>query len=163
MQRHHAVAAHCIGEGEYRLRSARCVAVSVPQKAITGSHSLRTRCAVVDYQIECVHLRADTVAVGFVVVIGATGCISLTIPLETVACHIMICCRSIVIDSQMEGVGAGTTGIVSVFVGVFPTDCIGNTMPFKTVTCRLIDNHMTTLIDGQVERDDAVAADLILL
>ena len=63
----------------------------------------------------------------------------------------------------MEGVGAGTTGIVGIFVGVFPTGSIGNTVPFKTVTCRLIDYHMTSIIDCKVERDDAVAADLILL
>ena len=163
MQRDHAVAANCIGSGECRFGSAQSVGIAVPHKAITGGHRLRTRCAVVDYQIECVHLRADTVAVGFVVVIGATGCISLTIPLETVACHLMIGCRSIAVDGQMEGVGAGTTGIVGIFVGVFPTGSIGNTVPFKTVTCRLIDYHMTSIIDCKVERDDAVAADLILL
>ncbi len=163
MQRHHAVAANCIGSGECRFGGAQSVGIAVPHKAITGGHRLRTRCAVVDYQIECVHLRTDAVAVSFVVEIGATGCINLTIPLETVACHLMIGCRSIAIDNQMEGVGAGTTGIVSVFVGVFPTGRIGNIVPFKTVTCCLIYNLMTTVIYCEVERDDAVAADLILL
>ena len=73
----------------------------------------------------------------------------------------MIGCRSIAVDGQVEGVGAGTTGIVCIFVCVFPTGRIGNIVPFKTVTCCLIYNLMTTVIYCEVERDHAVAASRI--
>ena len=129
-----AIATDGIGGGECWFGSARGVAIAMPQKAVAYGLRHCSRSAVVYHQIQRVYLHADTVAVGFVIVIGATGCISLTIPLETVACHLMIGCRSIAIDNQMEGVGDGTAGIVSVFVCVFPTGNIGNTVPFKTVT-----------------------------
>ena len=133
----------------------------MPSVFIACSLGLCAGVAVIDRQMQRIHIGANRARRNILIRIDTAGRVIIPVPVIHIACLNMIGHRVMNIYRKMQGIGTGASVIVDIVIYIFTTHGKLVILPHIALTCMLVKVLMGAMPNGEVQVYHTVASNRI--